>query len=190
MPKVVMNDGTHSRVVTSPLTSPTSRPNTTISAMTGQVRLSSPSIRAAAITTWAPTRLPTERSNSPETMTKYWPIARITNGAALRRNAISDGGWKNDGLRKSITTSSATSTTNTRSEEHTSELQSRGHLVCRLLLEKKKMNKSIDYLVPSLYYIILLSQINDQSPVVEHNRSDNKLETADKISINNQLLSK
>src|SRR5690625_5549491 len=29
--------------------------------------------------------------------------------------------------------------TNHRSEEHTSELQSRGHLVCRLLLEKKKM---------------------------------------------------
>src|SRR5690625_6140658 len=28
-----------------------------------------------------------------------------------------------------------------RSEEHTSELQSRGHLVCRLLLEKKKENK-------------------------------------------------
>src|SRR5690625_5527144 len=29
-----------------------------------------------------------------------------------------------------------------RSEEHTSELQSRGHLVCRLLLEKKKKVKS------------------------------------------------
>src|SRR5690554_7654255 len=28
-----------------------------------------------------------------------------------------------------------------RSEEHTSELQSRQHLVCRLLLEKKKQNK-------------------------------------------------
>src|SRR5690625_5902878 len=28
-----------------------------------------------------------------------------------------------------------------RSEEHTSELQSRGHLVCRLLLEKKKQIK-------------------------------------------------
>src|SRR5690625_6530958 len=27
-----------------------------------------------------------------------------------------------------------------RSEEHTSELQSRGHIVCRLLLEKKKKN--------------------------------------------------
>src|SRR2546429_7157634 len=30
-----------------------------------------------------------------------------------------------------------------RSEEHTSELQSRLHLVCRLLLEKKKKNKVI-----------------------------------------------
>src|SRR5258708_24182694 len=30
-----------------------------------------------------------------------------------------------------------------RSEEHTSELQSPDHLVCRLLLEKKKANKSI-----------------------------------------------
>src|SRR5690554_7764161 len=30
----------------------------------------------------------------------------------------------------------------TRSEEHTSELQSRPHLVCRLLLEKKKKKKT------------------------------------------------
>src|SRR5690625_6136302 len=30
-----------------------------------------------------------------------------------------------------------------RSEEHTSELQSRGHLVCRLLLEKKKTRHEI-----------------------------------------------
>src|SRR5690625_5756189 len=30
-----------------------------------------------------------------------------------------------------------------RSEEHTSELQSRGHLVCRLLLEKKKKKQII-----------------------------------------------
>src|SRR5690625_5706517 len=29
-----------------------------------------------------------------------------------------------------------------RSEEHTSELQSRGHLVCRLLLEKKKTQET------------------------------------------------
>src|SRR5437870_10116278 len=32
-----------------------------------------------------------------------------------------------------------------RSEEHTSELQSRGHLVCRLLLEKKKQYHNEDY---------------------------------------------
>src|SRR5437899_7970481 len=31
---------------------------------------------------------------------------------------------------------------NIRSEEHTSELQSLRHLVCRLLLEKKKKNKT------------------------------------------------
>src|SRR5687768_18232772 len=34
------------------------------------------------------------------------------------------------------------SATASRSEEHTSELQSRLHLVCRLLLEKKKKNKT------------------------------------------------
>src|SRR5437870_8281027 len=37
-------------------------------------------------------------------------------------------------------------TTVSRSEEHTSELQSRGHLVCRLLLEKKKKTKRKDKL--------------------------------------------
>src|SRR2546428_13976872 len=34
---------------------------------------------------------------------------------------------------------------NFRSEEHTSELQSRSDLVCRLLLEKKKNNKEQEY---------------------------------------------
>src|SRR2546429_7302527 len=37
----------------------------------------------------------------------------------------------------------------TRSEEHTSELQSRLHLVCRLLLEKKN-RKACDIHVPSV----------------------------------------
>src|SRR5689334_24044699 len=36
-------------------------------------------------------------------------------------------------------------TGSTRSEEHTSELQSQFHLVCRLLLEKKKKKKQIRY---------------------------------------------
>src|SRR5205809_2410974 len=35
-----------------------------------------------------------------------------------------------------------------RSEEHTSELQSRLHLVCRLLLEKKKKQKNNTPLIP------------------------------------------
>src|SRR5437660_9789788 len=47
---------------------------------------------------------------------------------ARRRSRSSPSGWSTG-----IPTSSA------RSEEHTSELQSRGHLVCRLLLEKKKI---------------------------------------------------
>src|SRR5574339_2924 len=40
--------------------------------------------------------------------------------------------------RSASTTAAAPSTPRTRSEEHTSELQSPGDLVCRLLLEKKK----------------------------------------------------
>src|SRR5690554_6981884 len=39
-----------------------------------------------------------------------------------------------------------------RSEEHTSELQSRPHLVCRLLLEKKKTK----IIIIVLYFIILI----------------------------------
>src|SRR2546430_9021965 len=36
-----------------------------------------------------------------------------------------------------------------RSEEHTSELQSQSNLVCRLLLEKKKLNKDNNTPLPS-----------------------------------------
>src|SRR5258708_21277461 len=36
-----------------------------------------------------------------------------------------------------------------RSEEHTSELQSPDHLVCRLLLEKKKINTQCDMVIGS-----------------------------------------
>src|SRR3712207_7141908 len=38
----------------------------------------------------------------------------------------------------SLSVAAASTIYNTRSEEHTSELQSRQYLVCRLLLEKKK----------------------------------------------------
>src|SRR5690625_5865254 len=39
-----------------------------------------------------------------------------------------------------VTDANTNATLPNRSEEHTSELQSRGHLVCRLLLEKKNRN--------------------------------------------------
>src|SRR3989442_11499939 len=41
-----------------------------------------------------------------------------------------------------------------RSEEHTSELQSRPHLVCRLLLEKKKKKKITSII---LLHIVMMS---------------------------------
>src|SRR2546422_4592546 len=55
----------------------------------------------------------------------WWKRAR-TRGTSRRRCWLSRG-WDETGAKKFP-----------RSEEHTSELQSRLHLVCRLLLEKKK----------------------------------------------------
>src|SRR5690625_5679954 len=52
---------------------------------------------------------------------------------------IKEAGYKTIG--KTTGTSARLIYWDTRSEVHTSELQSRGHLVCRLLLEKKKDKK-------------------------------------------------
>src|SRR5438445_7100748 len=46
-----------------------------------------------------------------------------------------------------------------RSEEHTSELQSRQYLVCRLLLEKKK-NRLLIALNPNIHFVILFSKLD------------------------------
>src|SRR2546429_4235870 len=54
--------------------------------------------------------------------------------------------WLSLGVRLNVTSGTAytplvaSDVNGDRSEEHTSELQSRLHLVCRLLLEKKKQN--------------------------------------------------
>src|SRR5690554_7770254 len=48
-------------------------------------------------------------------------------------------------IEKLGNSSVATIPTLLRSEEHTSELQSRPHLVCRLLLEKKKKKREITH---------------------------------------------
>src|SRR2546422_3418418 len=84
------------------------------------------------------------------TLFPYTTLFRSNAGPRLHRNGNGDfasfarfrpsegslGGWRGHcrmlyqgALRSSV-----------RSEEHTSELQSRLHLVCRLLLEKKKKN--------------------------------------------------
>src|SRR3712207_7463053 len=52
--------------------------------------------------------------------------------------------------RKQTTLNGTAARSRSRSEEHTSELQSRQYLVCRLLLEKKKKLQSPQYLECSL----------------------------------------
>src|SRR2546430_8031099 len=47
-------------------------------------------------------------------------------------------------FRPSPATSASARPTRSRSEEHTSELQSQSNLVCRLLLEKKKKNHTTE----------------------------------------------
>src|SRR3989442_12071409 len=51
-----------------------------------------------------------------------------------------------------------------RSEEHTSELQSRPHLVCRLLLEKKKVeNSRLEILVKELQTALQIDRQYNQT---------------------------
>src|SRR5437870_7333934 len=65
--------------------------------------------------------------------------------------------------------SSDSSCRRSRSEEHTSELQSRGHLVCRLLLEKKKKKlKNTRYIhayPPAQTYIPAISSHSPLKPL-------------------------
>src|SRR2546428_1759491 len=61
------------------------------------------------------------------TLFPYTTLFRSSDCLSLRRRSSSTRcGWAGNGWRRE------------RSEEHTSELQSRSDLVCRLLLEKKK----------------------------------------------------
>src|SRR5437870_13009888 len=78
----------------------------------------------------APPSFPTRRSSD------LRACAGTARKARARARALSDAAL---GLRRSLPPQSLLSG-GRRSEEHTSELQSRGHLVCRLLLEKKKMH--------------------------------------------------
>src|SRR5437899_3720184 len=64
------------------------------------------------------------------TLFPYTTLFRSVRAAATEKMVV-----RSDSSKKSLPQSKRTSR---RSEEHTSELQSLRHLVCRLLLEKKK----------------------------------------------------
>src|SRR5256885_12665380 len=68
--------------------------------------------------------------NDMEAMDGVWKkVVKLPPGRYRYRYVV-DGRWQNDPLNTTVEPS--------RSEEHTSELQSPCNLVCRLLLEKKK----------------------------------------------------
>src|SRR5687768_18150596 len=67
----------------------------------------------------------------------FMPALRVSKVdlATIMKDDLSPRGGSRGRLRNALVVAQV------RSEEHTSELQSRLHLVCRLLLEKKKKNK-------------------------------------------------
>src|SRR5439155_22476684 len=71
------------------------------------------------------------------------PSASETGAAEAAASSAPRRGSASSSSRKASAAPGAPAIKN-RSEEHTSELQSRGHLVCRLLLEKKKVTKISD----------------------------------------------
>src|SRR5690554_2985394 len=75
-------------------------------------------------------------------------VKNLTGGIAglFKANGVTgiEGTGKVVGAKQvEVTDLDGKATTYDRSEEHTSELQSRPHLVCRLLLEKKKQNNTV-----------------------------------------------
>src|SRR2546429_6066931 len=82
------------------------------------------------------------------------------------RAATAGSRWDRGGVQtNSAPRSSRSSRSRQRSEEHTSELQSRLHLVCRLLLEKKKRNVSVQELL-SAYSDMLRPIVRVLRPVL------------------------
>src|SRR5690606_42112386 len=72
-------------------------------------------------------------ASSPSSTAPRWtPVSPPPAWSTMRPSCSRRPAWRRPGGRR---------TTTTRSEEHTSELQSRENLVCRLLLEKKKTIK-------------------------------------------------
>src|SRR3712207_6865539 len=78
------------------------------------------------------------------------PRTSVT-GAASGASGSSSGASSTSNTRRPAATARWTmSLTRARSEEHTSELQSRQYLVCRLLLEKKHKQTPLPYAPPTV----------------------------------------
>src|SRR5205823_8067915 len=73
------------------------------------------------------------------------PSAASVSGIRPRpaRRSLPRGSWKRHARSASSSSPTAACSSRSRSEEHTSELQSLAYLVCRLLLEKKKKKNKI-----------------------------------------------
>src|SRR5690625_6774982 len=82
------------------------------------------------------------KSSSPTLASKYWiSMASCSTSSATTSKGCSPGMRYQSPMMTDCAELCMTHSSLGRSEEHTSELQSRGHLVCRLLLEKKKNKK-------------------------------------------------
>src|SRR5690625_7109703 len=71
-------------------------------------------------------------------------LVRFLVRASTRAGPTTPGPASTGSRRRKIDIGAIVPRRHVRSEEHTSELQSRGHLVCRLLLEKKNQRIDID----------------------------------------------
>src|SRR3712207_8707766 len=87
------------------------------------------------------------------TLFPYTTLFRSSCRASVRRSVVSRGLELSKGISlfETVLRPPREVGEDTRSEEHTSELQSRQYLVCRLLLEKK-INTQLQDLVTVIYY--------------------------------------
>src|SRR3712207_4572064 len=86
-------------------------------------------------------RVAAARAGAPMQTSELWRASAHELVDALRAKAVSS----REVIEAHLARIAAVNPT-LRSEEHTSELQSRQYLVCRLLLEKKKTNNSYSYI--------------------------------------------